>query len=104
MQLTIIYPGEHQMWFSTKSEKTQEALDEVYKTLQIVDGHELPVKLGIRPMMVGDLIHKKSEDRWFLCDLINWKEISEEKAKKWKFLPRRDRVMGYDCLKEEGLI
>jgi len=104
MRLTAIYPGENSITINTTSNSLRWALDELYNTLQVVKGTELPVKMNLRSMMVGDLVHKKDENRWFLCGVVGWKEITPDFAREWKFLPRRVRVMGYDYVKEKELI
>jgi hypothetical protein len=46
-------------------------LEEVFRMMMNVDGSELPVKLGVRSMMPGDVVVDEDGDVWF-CAATGW--------------------------------
>ena len=52
-----------------------EQLGEAWRRMNIVDGDELPVKLKVRSMMVGDLLHRASDNTLWLCAMIGWRKV-----------------------------
>ncbi len=53
------------------SEGTDERLGDVFRAMNVVDGDELPTKLNVRSMSVGDVIVDGDGDVWF-CDIAGW--------------------------------
>lgn len=55
-------------------------LDYYFKKFQNIEAGDLPARLGVRSMMVGDIVTLTVEDesRAWQCEAIGWKEIRPE--------------------------
>lgn len=47
------------------------SLEEVFRMMNVVDGDELPVKLGVRSMSCGDIVVDEELEVWF-CAVTGW--------------------------------
>lgn len=56
--------------FTCKKANDFELLDWIYRQMNVVDGNEMPRKLGIRSMSVGDVV--QISDRFYSCDNTGW--------------------------------
>jgi hypothetical protein len=55
-----------------------ESLDTLFREMNVVDGDELPVKLKVRSLSVGDIVMDvKSEKCWY-CAPIGWTELNKQ--------------------------
>lgn len=45
--------------------------EEVFRAMNVVDGDELPVRLGVRSMMVGDVAVLEDGRMWY-CSVVGW--------------------------------
>jgi len=50
-------------------------LEEAFRQMNVVDGDELPTKLGVRSMMNGDVILDEDGDVWFL-GVVGWERCN----------------------------
>ena len=50
-------------------------LDELFREMNVVDGSEVPAKLKIRSMMVGDVVLDIASEKGWVCDMIGWKDL-----------------------------
>ncbi len=62
-----------QMRFITELEAA--GLEQVFRLMNVVDGTELPVKLKVRSLSVGDVVVEKASGKKWYCASIGWKEI-----------------------------
>lgn len=50
-------------------------LEDVFRMMNVVDGDELPVKLRVRSMCVGDLVQQHEDDVWWFCAAAGWEAV-----------------------------
>jgi len=51
------------------------SLEEAFRLMNVVDGDELPAKLGVRSMMCGDVVFDEDLQVWF-CAGAGWEQTS----------------------------
>jgi hypothetical protein len=51
-------------------------LEEIWKTMQNIDGDDLPEQLGVRSMMVGDII--VIGDKGWQAEMAGWSVVCSE--------------------------
>lgn len=59
-------------------------LAEVFRRMNVVDGNELPTKLGVRSMSVGDVVTIIGLDgvrRAYICNPVGWEEVDDTRFK-----------------------
>lgn len=49
-------------------------LNVCFREMNVVEGDEIPVGLGIRSMMTGDVVVKEDGSAW-LCAMVGWKQV-----------------------------
>ncbi len=49
------------------------SLEQAFEEMNVVDGTELPVRLGVRSMMTGDVVVDEDGDVWF-CAMAGWEQ------------------------------
>ncbi len=52
-----------------------ENLEEVFEKMNVVDGDELPVRLRVRSLSVGDVVVNVSSNEAFACDPCGWRKV-----------------------------
>ena len=50
-------------------------LEDVFRKMNVVDGDELPTKLGMRSMMTGDVAIDEDKVTW-LCGMVGWVKVT----------------------------
>jgi hypothetical protein len=51
------------------------SLEEIFRLMNVVEGNELPVKLKVRSMMVGDVVVDENGEVWY-CASSGWESCS----------------------------
>lgn len=77
--VTILYPGERTITVEIEGSTTSEILENAFASFNHGSGrvHEtLNGRPGCRSMSVNDLV--KVDDKWFQCESIGWKEVTEQ--------------------------
>lgn len=59
------------------------SLEDCFRQMNVVDGTELPVKLKVRSMSVGDVVVLGS-GKVFFCAMTGWQELTSEEALKFR--------------------
>jgi hypothetical protein len=49
-------------------------LEHVFRLMNVVDGDELPVKLGIRSLSVGDVVLRAADATLWHCSAFGWEQ------------------------------
>jgi len=106
MKATVIYPADerHDEFRHTlevepcrdvqNRHRITELLERIWRDFNCVDGTELCVRLRVRSMCVGDIVHFPETGRWFIVEGCGWYEATAEQVEKWKALPFDKRLFG----------
>lgn len=55
-----------------------DTLETLFREMNVVDGTELPIKLRVRSMSVGDVAVEEGSGRAHYCASVGWSEVATE--------------------------
>jgi hypothetical protein len=55
---------------------TADDLEHLFRMFNAVEEGDLPIKLGIRSMSVGDVAHDMDSGEFWHCSIIGWERVS----------------------------
>jgi hypothetical protein len=64
-----------------------ETIETLFREMNVVDGTELPVKLKIRSLSVGDIVLDVAAEKCWYCSPIGWTELDRVCFDLLKLLP-----------------
>lgn len=113
MKIKVIFPPRNQpgtediedkrreFSWNAPSEDVDAALEQAYREFNVIGENDPHIRRKCRSMSTGDVavVRDGDEKRWFIVDMVGFKEVTEAEADEWMKLPIRDRLMGPKFLK-----